>query len=760
LVSTEHFTVDAALLEELGERLIGRPDIALAELVKNAYDADAATCQVTFGDDQIEVSDNGHGMDLDEFKGFWLRIGTRHKAEEEQSRELGRRLTGSKGVGRLAVQFLARELELVTTPKKRRAATTHATVDWTKIRRGEDLHSFKVEVDQDAPRPVYPNGKPHGTKLILKGLRSDWGPDELKELGRLLWLLRSPFRAMRRQGPTPGSPEDFEVELEAPSIPEARENFDAAQQAITESVWKARITGRVSDGRRSDHARVEIEFRSNYPSGSAERSYSDDVRLSELRPLRTRSGDDDEDHVTPEDGVDAGKPLLDEIEFTIFVYRLERQQADRVPLADLKEFLRLFGNVSVYDAGFRLPYYGVGHDWLRLEEVHSSRLSSSDLLPSKWNIGERYMLDIPTTRRLFGAVELDTAHEERAARQAGAKANEWLQIQPGRDRLHLNAAHDQLTELLRYSLDLYANRYRARAAAAVDIGRVQEPATKKQERVVNAIERHRDVIPAPVYRELRREAVDAQAALKNIEREIDTRSALLAPLAAAGMTALAMTHELARETRSIDRARRTLTRLAKQHDLPELKETADELGASLERLRALQGLFSPLLSDEDRTGDTRLRVKGIVDQVVHAMRPLLPGLEIEVDVPEDLRFPSAPLSSWNAVLQNLLANSWNAVLDAKDRRVRIEGHRGGGEEWIWISDTGVGLGIPLEDSDVLFEPFERRLNLGTDNRSLAIGGQGMGLAIVRMICSRHKTTPQFVSPEDGYSTTLQLSWRR
>ena len=36
------FDVDAALLRELGERLVGRADIAMAELVKNAYDADAS----------------------------------------------------------------------------------------------------------------------------------------------------------------------------------------------------------------------------------------------------------------------------------------------------------------------------------------------------------------------------------------------------------------------------------------------------------------------------------------------------------------------------------------------------------------------------------------------------------------------------------------------------------------------------------------------------------------------------------------------
>lgn len=38
---SSEFTVDAVLLKELGERLVGKPHIALAELVKNAYDADA-----------------------------------------------------------------------------------------------------------------------------------------------------------------------------------------------------------------------------------------------------------------------------------------------------------------------------------------------------------------------------------------------------------------------------------------------------------------------------------------------------------------------------------------------------------------------------------------------------------------------------------------------------------------------------------------------------------------------------------------------
>jgi hypothetical protein len=70
------FTVDAALLRELGERLVGQPHVALAELIKNSYDADAAAVEVRIEPGRIEVSDNGQGMTLSEFKRFWMRIGS------------------------------------------------------------------------------------------------------------------------------------------------------------------------------------------------------------------------------------------------------------------------------------------------------------------------------------------------------------------------------------------------------------------------------------------------------------------------------------------------------------------------------------------------------------------------------------------------------------------------------------------------------------------------------------------------------------
>src|SRR5688572_13023208 len=43
------FTVDSALLNELGERLVESVHIALMELIKNSYDADAPKVTIAFG---------------------------------------------------------------------------------------------------------------------------------------------------------------------------------------------------------------------------------------------------------------------------------------------------------------------------------------------------------------------------------------------------------------------------------------------------------------------------------------------------------------------------------------------------------------------------------------------------------------------------------------------------------------------------------------------------------------------------------------
>jgi len=94
------FSIDSLLLGEIGERLVTKNYIALAELVKNAYDADATEVIVSFinardyeadGKSEIRIDDNGSGMNFKQVTEFWMRIATPNKRENDITPRFGRK---------------------------------------------------------------------------------------------------------------------------------------------------------------------------------------------------------------------------------------------------------------------------------------------------------------------------------------------------------------------------------------------------------------------------------------------------------------------------------------------------------------------------------------------------------------------------------------------------------------------------------------------------------------------------------------------
>ena len=137
------FTVESILLRELGERLVKRPEVALIELIKNSYDADATECKIySKSDDSITIFDDGVGMTLDQFQNGWLRIGTQHKSENHQSLKYLRDITGEKGLGRFSVRFLGNVLNLKTIaldPKLGHLTQITTEFDWREIDKVRDI---------------------------------------------------------------------------------------------------------------------------------------------------------------------------------------------------------------------------------------------------------------------------------------------------------------------------------------------------------------------------------------------------------------------------------------------------------------------------------------------------------------------------------------------------------------------------------------------------------------------------------------------
>ena len=722
------FTIDSHLLQELGERLVGRPDIALAELVKNAYDADANHCEIVFSDDTIEVRDDGHGMTFDEFRDFWMRIGTTNKVQQAESRNYGRPLTGSKGIGRLAVQFLGRRVRIVTTSAANRAQRVYAEVDWDEAIAAGELTKAEARYEISESGEVYANRSPTGTKIVLQKLNHIWtdsaeaGSSRMRNLARAVWMLQPPFADAVRE--TDERSDLFYIKLV--SIDKRLEAVFRSQLAGVLEVWDAKVEGAIRDGRATQRAEIVVTFRDG-----------DTYRIA----------------------VPVAGDLIDQCEFEIRIFKLYGKQPGKIGVAAARSYFKDFGGVHVYDGGFRLPYYGLDQDWLAIQRDHSRRLSVSTLLPKEL-IVPLAMQDVPTMERIFGVVAINTARELRRASKEAQNRDRFLKINVGRDRLVDNIAYRELTRVVRWAIDYYATRYQLRQDREIARLRPTEPPRTKLERLRGTIDEVGAEVPRALHSRLVTEIDDYYQSVQNEGKYLERQRFLLAPLAAAGLASLAFEHE---SNRQVQRLARLVGQLSRQGAASDgggltLRETVAAFQNWINYQRGIRSLFSALTTEEDRQDVRRLRAKPTVSIVLRNTRPLLRNLAAEAaGVPDELLLPLGTMADWQALLQNVFVNASTAMLDSSVKRVRVSGGTlDRRTSFLQISDTGVGL--KTEDSERLFEPFVRRLDISEERRSLGLAGMGLGLTIVRMICEMRHCGYDFVDAEPGYSSTFRLTW--
>ena len=107
---------------------------ALSELIANAYDADATEVQITIDKEKIVVEDNGDGMTFEEVNKKFLVIGRDRRKDGDGKTKLGRRASGKKGIGKLALFGLGNEITMRTTKKGSGEAHTF-TLNWEEIKK-------------------------------------------------------------------------------------------------------------------------------------------------------------------------------------------------------------------------------------------------------------------------------------------------------------------------------------------------------------------------------------------------------------------------------------------------------------------------------------------------------------------------------------------------------------------------------------------------------------------------------------------------
>jgi signal transduction histidine kinase/anti-sigma regulatory factor (Ser/Thr protein kinase) len=184
-----HFEPTAYIQRLLGRELISSEPIAIAELVKNAYDAGAKEIVITLHANEPQkliIRDDGKGLSLPEFKRLWMRPGYSEKTIYDP--KIRRTLLGEKGVGRFAADKLAGRLTVITK-RSGESDALRVPFDWDDFEdRNKDIR--KVNIYYERVRDVELVAGVSGTRLELEELRTKpWMPrtwkklrDELKRL--------------------------------------------------------------------------------------------------------------------------------------------------------------------------------------------------------------------------------------------------------------------------------------------------------------------------------------------------------------------------------------------------------------------------------------------------------------------------------------------------------------------------------------------------------------------------------------------------
>lgn len=179
-VTSASFEVHPSVVFKLGSDLITDDIQAIAELIKNSYDADAKTVILNIETAEshpeapadagyVEIIDTGLGMTVEQLERGWLTISSSpkrsFKAEGRVTDRFKRTPLGDKGLGRLGSQRLGNRVTIVTTPKSERN-THRLTFEWGAFKAYNLLSEMTVTIESG------PATRKQGTQIVISGLHN------------------------------------------------------------------------------------------------------------------------------------------------------------------------------------------------------------------------------------------------------------------------------------------------------------------------------------------------------------------------------------------------------------------------------------------------------------------------------------------------------------------------------------------------------------------------------------------------------------
>jgi len=738
------FTVDSALLSELGEKLVETAHIALVELVKNAYDADATLVTVKIVPDpphgpQVHVVDNGSGMIFRDVENYWMRIATTHKQDHQVSQRYGRPRTGSKGIGRFSCRRLGTRLKLLTTGALDDSSfeQTDVSFDWLRFKPGREISTIKCEGDRKRLEHASP-----GTTLIISGNRVDeWSKRGYDFLKRQLAVLAA-NRGRKRAGfeEDPG----FNVSLEAPDFNEKISNL---REQLLSAGW-GDLKVRVNSGGEVACALDALKV--------GKKTITYPKKLPDLASVSATIG------IMPVD-------------------RVEMRNREVISKGSLSEILDDWGGVYVRYKGFRVyPYGEPGNDWLNIDRDRGIRRTalSEILQPFAAKLRgvnpQRALLSLLSSKSYIGDVEI------------GERAR-GFEMKASREGFVGEAGIAALQEIIRFAID-WSTIYReyARGLAAKEEARDarEELATQLRHRV-----KPKEIV-ATAIRVVESEVRNLATQLPTTERQQVLRSLRTATQAIAKHEAssreelrhlqlvaststllLIFSHEvksllswLEQVSISLDRVRRHVN----EAEARKLAQIRDEFGATKKRFLDLLSMTSLISVNSRKSEAVRLTLRPRLERAIRSFDLITKsyGIDVNIDyVPGTLQIGPMLEAELFAVLLNILSNAIKSVIAAGGRKkVMVAAERRGSQVVLNVRDSGIGL--DEEQYEQVFAPFvadpDKRLYRGLDAKlnpedQYIVGtGSGLGLSIASEILSYRGGTIRFVTPKDGWKADLEI----